>query len=106
MPDNNHQNLISEGEQLKTGLYDIHHMHHYQDGDTVIHEIHHCPLFSETEMKGEEFSQEHLLIDQKLYHILLGNPPTLVYDHADKSYNVEEKEINNQKYYIITGYHG
>ena len=79
-----HQDLISEKDQEK--LYLIHHMHHYQNGSNAVHELHHCPLFSEKEMKGKKYSIAHLLIDEKLYHILDRKPESVLYDHANNSF--------------------
>lgn len=95
-----HKNLLTEEEQER--LYLIHHMHHLEDNNEVIHELHHCLLFSQPNMQGEGFSVGHLLAEEKLYHILDKPAPRALYDHANNSFLILEIEIGNQKYQIVT----
>lgn len=94
-----HNNLLTEQEQGR--LYLIHHMHHYNDGKDIVHELHHCFLFDQEGMHGEKYTVSHLMIGGKLHHILDKNPPKVVFDHADNSFNVDEMELNGKKYYVV-----
>lgn len=94
-----HRDLISE--KLQSRLYLIHHMHHYQRKNEVIHELHHCFLFSKPNMKGEKFSVKHLFLKDKLYHVLEGKVPEILFDHANNSFTIKRKEINHQTYFVI-----
>lgn len=96
-----HLDLITEDEQSAQKLYLIHHMHHYQEKKDIIHEIHHCLLFSGCSMGGEKYSVEHQLIGKKLYHVVLGEPPEVLYDHEDNNYEIVELISDKKKYYII-----
>ena len=66
---NKHQNLISEQEQAK--LYLVHHMHHLKSFFGAKHELHHCFLYSQKDMKGEKFEIKHFLPKNgRLLHVL------------------------------------
>lgn len=95
-----HKNLLTEEEQER--LYLIHHMHHLKGSNEVIHELHHCPLFSEPDMQGEKFSVDHLFVENKLYHILDKQAPQTLYDHTNNSFPILEVGINNRKYFVVT----
>ena len=97
----NHQDFLTEKEQEEQKLYFVHHMHHYQDEDQAIHELHHCPLFTKPNLKGDQYSLEHLIFEGKLYHILDKKPENVLYDHANNSYQAKELEFDHEKYYTV-----
>jgi len=97
-----HKDLISEKDQEESGLYFVHHMHHYEAKEEAVHEVHHCPLFSKKDMKGEQYSLNHLLLDGKLYHVLDRKPVGVLYDHTNRGYKIKEIRINNKKYYVFS----
>ena len=64
-----HRDLISEQDQAK--LYLVHHMHHLKSFFGAKHELHHCFLYSQKDMKGEKFEIKHFLLKNgRLLHIL------------------------------------
>ena len=75
-------------------LYLLHHMHHFQSGKNVEHELHHCFLFSEKNMKGKKYVIIHKNVEEKLYHCLAGNFEGKLYDHANNVYIIRKKQIN------------
>lgn len=91
-----HNDLLTEEEQ--DTLYLIHHMHHFKRGNKIVHELHHCPLFSQKNMEGEKFNLDHLTTKNKLYHIVLGNPPTTLYDHQNNIFKITSLEHRKKKY--------
>ncbi len=95
-----HKNLLTEVEQER--LYLIHHMHHLEDSNEVIHELHHCFLFSKPDMQGEKFSVDHLFLKNKLYHILDRKAPQTLFDHANNNFSILEVEIDNKEYCVVT----
>lgn len=97
----NHQDFLTEKEQEKQKLYFVHHMHHYQDGDQAQHELHHCPLFTKPNLEGDQYSLEHLVFAEKLYHVLDRKSENVLYDHANNSYQIKELNFSNKKYYTI-----
>lgn len=96
-----HLDLITEDEQEDQKLYLIHHMHYYQGKNDAIHEIHHCFLFSDLNMQGKKYSTDHLLLERKLYHIINGDSPEVLYDHANNSFKIEELSVKGKKCFIL-----
>lgn len=94
-----HQDLIKEADQKS--LYLIHHMHHYPDNQEVIHELHHCYLFSQPNMEGEKYSVDHLFKEGQLYHVLNRKSPDLVFDHANNKFNIQEKKLAGKIYHVL-----
>ena len=94
-----HQNLLTEKDQKI--LYLVHHMHHFKRGESIQHEIHHCPLFSEKDMKGEKYRIKHLLVKGKLFHILDKLFFGFLYDHLNNSFKIAIKKKKNKKYSVL-----
>lgn len=95
-----HHNLLNEVDQER--LYLIHHMHHYGEDNKIFHELHHCFLFSKKGMKGNKYSVDHLWRDDKLFHIIVeNNPPGILYDHIDNSFNIEKLNLDHKKFSVV-----
>lgn len=83
-------------------LYLIHHLHHYKTKNgKVVHEIHHCFLFSKKNEEGEKFKVNHLLYKNKLYHILEEDFSGILFDHANNSYKIFFQKIGGINYPLI-----
>lgn len=83
-------------------LYLIHHLHHLKsEKDGIIHEIHHCFLFSKKNGRGEKFKVKHLLKGNRLYHILDKDFSGILFDHANNSYNIISQKIGGVNYPLI-----
>ena len=96
-----HKDLLSEKDQER--LYLVHHMHHYPDKKEVIHELHHCFLFSKKNMSGDKYSLNHFMYAKKLYHVLNKKSDTAVlYDHANREHMVGKLEVDDKTYYFIS----
>lgn len=95
-----HDELLSEADQQRMDL--VHHMHHYPDGDEIIHELHHCFLFSQKNMQGNKYSLDHLVYSGKLYHVLDRESPPTLYDHANNAFQVVKKGFNQKTYFVVT----
>ncbi|MFH0852192.1 MAG: hypothetical protein V1845_01110 [bacterium] len=85
----NHKNLLSEKEQ--TRLYFVHHMHHLKSRQNARHELHHCFLFSQKNMKGERYQIKHLLSGNKLSHVLDRTFSGKLYDHQNRAFKIVKK---------------
>lgn len=97
-----HKHLELKSLKFDEWLYLIHHIHHYIDKKKRIsHELHHCFLFSEKNLKGKKFKVKHLLIKNKLYHVLEKEFSGILYDHANNSYKIVYKKIGKDKYSLI-----
>jgi hypothetical protein len=95
----NHKDLLTENEQGH--LYLIHHMHHLESGKSAKHELHHCFLFSEKNMKGDKYQIKHSVLDGKLFHILDKNFSGKIFDHANRAFNIAVKKINGKNYSVV-----
>ena len=94
------QDLLTEEEQKR--LYLVHHMHHFKYlSNRAKHEIHHCFLFYEKNMKGDKYEIKHLLVDEKLFHVLNKLFSGYLYNHLNNSFKINIRQINNKKYSII-----
>ena len=97
---NKHQNLISEQEQAK--LYLVHHMHHLKSFFGAKHELHHCFLYSQKDMKGEKFEIKHFLLKNgRLLHILDKKFSGTIFDHANNAFEIKTEEIGGKDYSIV-----
>jgi len=86
-------------------IYLIHHMHPpKKEGD--MEEIHHCVLFEEKNEKGKKHEQKHIRDGIVFQHVLdiknLEEAPRVVYDHLDNAFKVVVKEVNGERYAVIT----
>lgn len=94
------KNLLTEEEQKR--LYLVHHMHHFQDRNKkVIHDLHHCYLFTKKGMKGERFRMKHLLVKNNLFHVLDKSFVGFLYDHKNNRFKIAERKIGDKKYSIV-----
>jgi len=83
-------------------LYLIHHIHHYVDKKgKVSHEIHHCFLFSKKNLGGNKFKIKHLVIKNKLYHVLEKKFVGILYDHWGNPYKIINEETESTKYSLV-----
>ena len=76
-------------------------MHHFKSGKTVEHELHHCFLFSQKNMNGKKYNIIHKFYKNKIYHCISRIYTGTLYDHANNSYKIREKKINNKIFYEI-----
>lgn len=75
-------------------LYLVHHIHHYVNKrGKISHELHHCFLFSKKDLRGKKYKIGHLLIKNKLYHVLEEEFSGILYDHANNSYAITFERI-------------
>jgi hypothetical protein len=93
------ENLLNEKDQEK--LYLLHHMHHFESGKGVVHDLHHCDLFSQKNMRGSKLQIKHLLIGKKLFHVLNTKHIGHLYDHNNNEFEIKEKNIDDIIYYVI-----
>lgn len=82
-------------------LYLLHHMHHFQSGKNIEHELHHCFLFEKKEMKGKKYLIIHKVIKKELLHCIVGNFEGKLYDHANNVYLIRKKQINGNGIFEI-----
>lgn len=97
---NSHCDLISEQDQAK--LYLVHHMHHLKNLFGVKHELHHCFLYSEKDLKGERFQIRHFLPKNgRLLHILDKNFSGILFDHANNAFEIKTEKIDGKDCSIV-----
>lgn len=94
-----HKNLLTEKEQEH--LYFIHHMHHLESHQSALHELHHCFLFSERNMKGDRYRIKHHISNGKLFHILDKTFSGKLYDHKNRAFKIVVKKIINKNQSVI-----
>lgn len=78
-------------------LYSIHHMHHFQSGKNIEHELHHCFLFEKKNMGGKKYSIAHKVVKKELLHCVSGNFEGKLYDHTNNAYEIISKNINGKR---------
>lgn len=78
-------------------LYLIHHMHHFEFGKNVEHELHHCFLFAKKNMIGKKYSIIHKVIKKELFHCISVNFEGKLYDHANNAYEITSENINGKR---------
>ncbi len=82
-------------------LYGLHHMHHFEKDNEIIHELHHCFLFGQKNMKGRRFTISHKRIDTEIYHMISPGFEGNLYDHANNVYRIKKTEFIDGKYYLV-----
>lgn len=82
-------------------LYLIHHMHHFESGKNIEHELHHCFLFEKKNMGGKKYSIIHKVIKKELFHCIDGSFEGKLYDHANNAYEMISENINGKRVSII-----
>jgi len=92
-------NLLTENEQKR--LYLVHHMHHVKSGKIAQHELHHCFLFSEKNMRGNKYALRHLLDGEKLHHVLDKKFSGKLYDHLNRAFKIIPVKIKNKEFSVI-----
>jgi len=88
-------------DNKKIKLYLIHHMHHFKVGSDVGHELHHCFLFSQKDMKGKKYSIVHKLHEDETYHCLSEKFEGFLYDHANNSFKIGPKKLGGKIIYEV-----
>lgn len=86
-------------KQLK--LYLIHHMHHFKVGGDVEHELHHCFLFSQKDMKDKKYSIIHQLYKNKIYHCLSEKFEGVLYDHINNTIKIVPRKLGSRIIYEV-----
>jgi hypothetical protein len=82
-------------------LYLIHHMHHFQSGKNIKHELHHCFLFEKKDTKGRKYAIIHKTFKGELLHCIAGNFEGKLYDHTNNSYKIISRNINEKRISVI-----
>jgi hypothetical protein len=83
-------------------IYQIHHLHHFLKGQYIKHEIHHCFLFSEKNMKGKKFRVFHKIQGKNFWHCVAGvSKINKLYDHRNNIYRIGKIKIGNKDFFII-----
>lgn len=97
-----HDNKIPEAEQ--DWIYMIHHMHPPKS-EEEIEELHHCILWEKENEKGKKYEIKHKK-DSKVFQHRLDidsqEAPDNVFDHLNNKYPIDIREIDKEKYAIIT----
>ena len=82
-------------------LYLIHHMHHFEYGKNIKHELHHCFLFAKKNMGGKRYSIVHKAMKKELLHCISGNFEGKLYDHTNNVYGIIGEKINGKRISVI-----
>lgn len=86
-------------------LYQFHHMHHFNKNKRIAHEVHHCYAFCRKDMTGKKYEIYHILEKERLWHCLKleagKTAPTIIYDHAKKTYKIKPIKIHGKTHYRI-----
>ena len=87
-------------------VYLIHHFHTPSKASAM--EVpHHCYLFTDRNLKGKRFEQQHVKDGRVYQHVLrmknLDSPPEKVYDHLNNAFKVVVRKIGNKEYPVIDG---
>jgi hypothetical protein len=90
---------LEDDKKLK--LYLIHHMHHFKDSSDVGHELHHCFLFSQKDMKGRKYSIVHKIYEDEVYHCLAKKFKGILYDHANDIFKIVPKKLGSGIIYEV-----
>lgn len=85
-----------------TPLYGLHHMHHFEKGDEIVHELHHCFLFEKKNMKGRKFIISHEKIGSEVYHVVSPHVEGKLYDHANNVYEIKKIQVDDKEFCRIT----
>ena len=90
----------------KDWLYLVHHMHPNSKNVLNIEELHHCVLFSEKGMNGDEYEQKHIKNGKKHVHVIdtdnVKSVPKVLYDHINNGFKITKKTIDDEKYAVLT----
>jgi hypothetical protein len=78
-------------------LYSIHHMHHFESGKKIEHELHHCFLFERKNMAGRKYSVNHEKVKNKLFHCVDRDFEGKLYDHANNAYEIRSRKIDGKR---------
>ncbi len=97
-----HKNqLLKSPDDKITGLYLIHHIHHFGSRNKIKHELHHCFLFSKKNMEGEKYLVIHKMDNKEVCHCVDRRFEGILYDHHDNVFKIVPKKLNNKKIYEI-----
>lgn len=87
-------------------IYLIHHMHP-PEKESQMETLHHCFMFEKKGLKGKKYIQKHKKDGKVFQHLLdvkdVEQAPKEVYDHLNNAFKVVVKEIEKNKYAVITG---
>ncbi|MFA6193832.1 MAG: hypothetical protein WC726_03170 [Parcubacteria group bacterium] len=101
IPEKQRKNYRKKIDDEYKKLYLIHHMHHFQSGKNIKHELHHCFLFARKSMKGKKYSIIHKVAKKELLHCISGNFEGRLYDHANNVYKIINKNIDGKRISVI-----
>lgn len=87
--------------EKQSGIYLIHHMHHFKDGRNVNHELHHCFLYSQKNESGERISIIHKIYKNDVFHCISKKFSGILYDHQNNSFHILPIRLNNKMAYEI-----
>jgi hypothetical protein len=85
--------IIENPDDDEAGLYLVHHMHHIKRDGEIVHELHHCPLYSKKSMQGQKYKIEHRLNGNQAVHYVRGQFSGKLYDHANNAYTIKDGTI-------------
>jgi hypothetical protein len=101
IPEKQRKNYRKKIDDQYKKLYLIHHMHHFQSGKNIKHELHHCFLFAKKSMGGKKYSIIHKVIKKELLHCISGNFEGNLYDHTNNTYEIVSKNIDGKRISVI-----
>jgi uncharacterized protein YjaZ len=93
--------LSAAEDNKKLKLYLIHHMHHFKVDSGVGHELHHCFLFSQKDMKGKKYSVAHKLYKDEIYHCLAEKFEGILYDHINNAFKIVPRKLGSRIIYEV-----
>ncbi|MCJ7804393.1 hypothetical protein MUP35_01530 [Patescibacteria group bacterium] len=88
-------------DNQESRLYLLHHMHHFKVGSDVKHELHHCFLFGQKNMKGKKYQVVHKFYKNNCFHCLKEKFNGILYDHAGNRFSIKPKKLGKQTIYEV-----
>ena len=85
----------------KEKVYLIHHMHHFKNGSSVKHELHHCFLFSQKNMRGKKYPIIHKTDKSNVLHCIDAKFEGIFYDHKNNNFKVISRKLKGKIVYEI-----
>jgi hypothetical protein len=96
-PEKRKKHHLKKADDKFKKLYFIHHMHHFESGKDIEHELHHCFLFEKKNMAGKKYSVIHKAVKNKLFHCIDCDFEGKLYDHANNTFEISKKKIDGKR---------
>ena len=93
-PEKHSDVFVNNSDSYQKKLYLIHHIHHFVEDNMIVHELHHCFLYTKADMKGDKYSVSHKLVANELEHALNIRFNGRLYDHDNNEFNVKDGIIS------------